>query len=193
MTSNGATTNGADRRVVTVSGRPGSGKSTVARNLAARLSYDHVSSGDFMRQMAAERGISVLELSKDAETSKVIDHEIDSRTATLGRERDGFVMDSRLAWHFIPDSIKVFLEVRPSVAARRIYGDDRTEERENVDFEATVASTAARAESEAKRYTDYYGVDYTDHTNYDLVVDTSEISVEAVVEAILEFLTEVPA
>jgi cytidylate kinase len=184
------TTTGAPsaRHIVTVSGLPGSGKSTVAKALASRLGYDHVSSGDFMRQMAAERGISVLELSRRAEDSEAIDHEIDSRTTRFGEERDGFVMDSRLAWHFIPTSIKVFLEVNPVVAAQRIYGDDRTEEQENVDFETTVANTAARAASESRRYADYYGIDYTDHGNYDLIVDTSELPVAAIVDTIADFI-----
>lgn len=174
--------------VVTVSGRPGSGKSTVAKALARRLGFDHVSSGDFMRQMASERSITVLELSHRAEGDDAIDHEIDARTARLGEERSRFVMDSRLAWHFIPHSVKVFLDVSPEVAAGRIFGDQRAEERENVDLEATIASTAARAASESKRYLDYYNVDYLDAANYDLVVDTSSLSIDEVVDHIMDYL-----
>ena len=111
--------------IITISGRPGSGKSTVARLLARRLRFDHVSAGDFMRDMAAERGISVLELSRIAEHDDAIDREIDERSRRLGEERDRFVIDARLAWHFIPDAFKVFLDVRLDVAARRIYGDRR--------------------------------------------------------------------
>jgi cytidylate kinase len=187
MTTTGAGSAGP-RPIVTVSGRPGSGKSTVAKALAARLGLDHVSSGDFMRQMAAERGVTVLELSRQAEATDLIDREIDDRTARLGRGRDGFVMDSRLAWHFIPGSVKVFLDVSPDVAAQRIFGDGRAQESENVDLDATIASTAARAASESKRYRDYYGIDYLDATNYDLVVDTSALSVEEVVDEILAYL-----
>ena len=176
--------------IVAISGRPGSGKSTVAKLLARELSLRHVSAGDFMRDMAAERGISVLELSRIAEGDDAIDREIDARSATLGETGESFVIDSRLAWYFIPSSVKVFLDVGLEVAAERIYGDRRGSERENVDLAATAQSTQARAESEALRYQAYYGIDYLDPANYDLVVDTSALDVDAVTARIVAFLRE---
>jgi cytidylate kinase len=141
-----------------------------------------------MREMAAERGISVLELSKIAEDDEEIDRAIDARSATLGGSGESLVIDSRLAWHFIPGSVKVFLDVSLEVAAERIFGDRRGSERENVDLAATMRSTQARAESEALRYRRYYGIDYLDRANYDLVVDTSLLDVAAVVDRIVGFL-----
>ena len=170
--------------IIAISGRPGSGKSTVAKALAARLGLRHVSAGDFMREMAAERGISVLELSRIAENDDSIDREIDARSAVLGDSGESFVIDSRLAWHFIVDSIKVFLDVDIDVAADRIYGDNRGSEAENIDIEATRRSTQERAASESLRYQSYYGIDYLDPANYDLVLDTSDLSVEAAVDEI---------
>ena len=170
--------------IIAISGRPGSGKSTVAKALAARLGLRHVSAGDFMREMAAERGISVLELSRIAESDDAIDREIDARSSLLGETGESFVIDSRLAWHFIEQSVKVFLDVDLDVAADRIYGDNRGSEAENVDLGATRRSTEERAASESLRYQSYYGIDYLDPTNYDLVIDTSHLSVEAAVDAI---------
>lgn len=174
--------------IITISGRPGSGKSVVASRVAEELGLDHVSAGDFMREMAAERGISILELSRAAEQRQDIDREIDARTMRLARERDNFVMDARLGWHFIPDSIKVFLEVDPAVAARRIYEAQRGSEHENVTLEDTERAIAARTESERKRYLEYYGLDYTDHGHYDLVVDTSNATIDEVVERIVDYV-----
>jgi len=174
--------------VVAISGRPGSGKSTVARLLAERLNVQHASAGDFMREMAAERGISVLELSRIAEGDDSIDHEIDARSARLGRSGVSVVIDSRLAWHFIPHAVKVFLDVSMDVAARRIFGDDRASERENVDLDATVRATMERAASESLRYEEYYGIDYLDPANYDVVVDTSNLTPAAVVTSLIEAL-----
>jgi cytidylate kinase len=174
--------------IISISGRPGSGKSAVAKLLAARLGLDHVSAGDFMREMADERGVSILALSEIAESDDAIDREIDARTARLGETRDGFVMDARLAWHFLPTSLKVFLDVRPEVAAMRIFGAGRTDETENTDFDATLRAIERRTESERQRYTGYYGIDYLDPRHFDLVVDTSDLAPDDVVEAITTFV-----
>lgn len=176
--------------IVTISGRPGSGKSAVATRVAEELDLRHVSAGDFMREMAAERDMSILELSRSAEEKDTIDREIDARTARLAEESSDFVIDARLGWHFIPDSVKVFLEVRPEVAARRVYEAQRGTERENVSLAQTRAAIESRTESERKRYLNYYGLDYTDHSHYDLVVDTSDKTVDEVVGAVLEYVSQ---
>ncbi len=175
--------------IITISGRPGSGKSAVAIEVARALGYRHVSAGDFMREMAEERGMSILELSRSAEEADSIDREIDARTVRLGETGGDFVMDARLGWHFLPNSFKVFLEVRPEVAAQRIYGAKRNKEHENVGLDETRKAIEARTESEARRYWEYYGIDYAEHSQYDLVIDTSELSIQEVVEAVLERLS----
>lgn len=130
--------------------------------------------------------MSILELSRSAETRGDIDREIDARTVRLGQVHDDFVMDARLGWHFLPHSFKVFLEVRPEVAAQRIYEANRGSEHENVDLAATQEAIERRTASEVKRYRDYYGVDYGNHEQYDLVVDTSGLTIEEVVDVIIE-------
>ncbi len=143
-----------------------------------------------MREMAAERDMSILELSRSAEERDVIDREIDARTARLAEESSDFVIDARLGWHFVPESVRVFLEVRPEVAAQRVYEAQRGSEHENVDLAQTRRAIESRTESERKRYLNYYDLDYTDHSHYDLVVDTSEKTVDDVVAAILEHVSQ---
>jgi predicted cytidylate kinase len=171
--------------IITISGRPGSGKSVVASRVAGELGFRHVSAGDFMREMAAERGITILELSRTAESREDIDREIDARTVRMAEESDDFVIDARLGWHFIPKSFKVFLDVEPSVAAQRVYRAGRGSERENVTLADTEWAIQQRTESERKRYLEYYGLDYTDHDHFDLVIDTSDVTIDEVVAEIL--------
>lgn len=175
--------------IITISGRPGSGKSVVASRVADALGISHMSAGDFMRELAAERGISILELSRLAEQDDAIDAEIDGRTRRLADSGVDFVLDARLGWHFIPESFKVFLDVRPEVAARRIYGAQRGTETENIDLETTRAAVESRTRSESARYQEYYGLDYTDPSHFDMTVDTSNLTVEQVVERVLSQLT----
>jgi cytidylate kinase len=175
--------------ILSISGKPGSGKSTVAKSLASHLAMDHVSAGDFMRQMAVERGISVLELSAIAEVDDgAIDREIDDRSRKLGEEKDHFVIDARLAWFFIPRSVKVFLDVSIDVATERIFGDRRGTEVENIDLASTRTAVQLRLDSETLRYREYYGIDWLDPAHFDLVVDTSGLSVDEVVAVVAAYL-----
>jgi len=171
--------------IITVSGKPGSGKSTIGKLLAARLGFRHVSAGDFMRQLADERGLTVLQLSEIAETDPAIDRAIDERSSRFGESDSDLVIDARLAWYFIPHALKVFLDVSLDVAAKRIYAAGRAAERENIDLEATRRNIEARTRSESSRYLSYYDVNYLDVSHYDLVVDTSERDVDEVVTAIV--------
>ncbi len=171
--------------IITISGIAGSGKSTVAKLLAKRLGYKHYSIGDLMRKIAKERGISLLELSKLAETDKCIDEELDKKQIELGKTEDNFVIDSRLGFHFIPKSIKVFLEVDISEAAKRILKEKREHETYK-DVKESIEQIKRRMESEDKRYRKYYNVDYRKRENYDIIIDTTSLTPEEVVDEILK-------
>ncbi len=170
--------------IITISGIAGSGKSTVAKLLAKRLNYKHYSIGDFMREIAKERNLSLLELSKLAENDKTIDKELDKKQVELAKE-DNFVIDSRLGFHFIKDSIKVFLEVNLNEAAKRILKEKREHEQYK-DIQESIEKIKTRINSEDRRYKDYYGIHYHDKDNYDIVIDTTEQKPEEIVEKILK-------
>lgn len=174
--------------IITISGKIGSGKSTVAKALAKKLNLRHFSTGDVMRKIAEEKGLTPIELNRLAEKDSSFDRMIDSKTKEFGKKEDDFVMDSRLAFHFIPDSIKVFLDVSLDVAAKRIFSQKRAEETENISLSATREKIREREASELKRYMQMYGLDYTDKSNFDLVVDTSKLDVDEIVAKIIDFL-----
>lgn len=174
--------------IISISGKPGSGKSTVAKTLAKKLNLKHFSGGDFMRQMAKERSISLLELSKIAEKDRSVDEEIDKQTIELGKKENDFVIDSRTAWHFIPRSIKIFLDVGLAEGAKRIFNDLRPEEKENTTIEHIRANIVRREASEQQRYKKYYNIDSFNKKNYDLVIDTTNLTPDQVVNKITEFV-----
>ena len=177
---------------VTISGVPGSGKSTVAKLVAGEFGFRHFSAGDFMREIAAKRRLSLLEISKAAEKDRSIDEELDRRTAEIGRKQDDFVMDSRLAYHFIPASFKVFLTVDDKEAARRIFQDirgrkaGRKVEKESTSLASTLANIRKRKKSEQRRYMKYYKLDPYDVGQYDFVIDTTKSTPEKVSRKIIE-------
>ena len=161
----------------------------MAKLLAERLGLVHRSSGDFMRAMAAERGISVLALSAKAENdSGAIDRAIDEQTKLFDSASEGFVMDSRLGWYFVPCSTKVFLDVDLEVAAFRVFSERRGIEIENIDLSATIDAMEKRLDSESNRYSSYYGINWLDLDHYDLVIDTSLLDIDVVVDEIIAFV-----
>ena len=72
-----------------------------------------------MRKIAIDMGITLNELSKIAETDSSIDISIDNEVKKAG-EMSQVVIDSRLAFHWIPESFKIYLELEPKVAKERI-------------------------------------------------------------------------
>lgn len=171
--------------IITISGVPGSGKSTVARVVAGKMNLKHISVGDILREIARSRGMTILEISKLAEEDRKIDEELDRRQKALSR-MDNLVVDSRLGFHFIPNSFKVFLDASPEEAGRRIFSAGRHMEKENITLEKTIENCKRRKRSEKIRYKKYYQVDPFEKSNYDLVVDTTSCSPEEVAERIIE-------
>ena len=173
---------------ITISGKAGSGKSTVAKLLSEKLDLKHYSIGDLMRAIADERELNLLELNKIAEKDKSIDFELDSRLKELGKAKDNFVVDGRLTAFFIPNAeVRVFLDADDKVRAQRILKDKRQQEKSK-NLKEAISSIKKREESEKKRYKKYYGVDYLDKKLYNHVIDTTKLTPDKVVEKIIKFV-----
>lgn len=173
---------------ITITGNLGSGKSTISKMLSKELNLKRLGIGDFMGEIALERGLSLMELSKVAEKDPEIDTILDDKQISFGKNNDNFIFDSRLGWHFIPDSFKIFLKCDLDIAAVRIFNDKRDDEKENTTLDNTKRQMILRVESERKRYKEYYGVNPFIDSNYDFIVDTSNISPQKVLEIILHEL-----
>lgn len=177
------------KHIITITGKPGSGKSTTSKAVAVELSYRHFSSGDLFRSIGNERGINVLQANLSGEHDSSIDHLVDQRLRDIGAEEDNMVIDSRTAWHWMPFSFRVYLDLDLLTAAERIILSTdlarlETEHIPNDPKEYTVA-LQQRLDSEARRYKKLYDVNPYDIGNYDLVVDTKINSTEQTVALVL--------
>ena len=163
---------------ITITGKLGSGKSTVAKKLVELYGFEIFSTGAILRAAAAERGMDVLELNKELsaklDSDRSMDDLIDNTTIRVASERkdDKLIFDSRMAWHFVPDSFKVFVTVEPMVAAERVMKDPRPGEPAE-DVNELCAELVERSKVEQARFVYLYGVDYYDYNNFNLVVDSS--------------------
>ncbi|MFC1691785.1 (d)CMP kinase [Nanoarchaeota archaeon] len=175
--------------IITISGTAGSGKSTIAKMLCEKLELKHYSIGDLRRKMAEERGMDIYEFNKLGEKEAFTDKEADDYQTELGKKEDGFVIDGRLSFHFIPHSKKIFLDADLKTRAERIMKDSR--EKESFDsVESAMAKLEEREESDKKRYKQYYDLDPFDKSLYDIVIDTSKLTPEQIVDEILGKIEE---
>jgi cytidylate kinase len=155
--------------LLTVSGPPGGGKSTTAAYLADHFDLEHVSGGDIFRELAAENGMSLAEFNELAESDDQIDRDLDHRLYETARERDGLVLESRLSGWLAADhaDFRFWLDAPLEVRAERVAA------REDKPVGVAQEETREREASEALRYEEYYGIDITNVSIYDLVVNTA--------------------
>ncbi len=168
--------------LITISGTPGSGKTTVARLLARRLGVPHVYAGDLFRREAEERHLSLAEFTALAEKDHSIDRALDQKMAAHAR-RGGVVLEGRLAGFIARQegvrALKVWLDADENVRAQRVAA------RDGGNWQRLLEQNRSRQESDARRYRDIYGFDLSDTSIYDLVLATDNRSPDAVAEKIL--------
>jgi len=173
--------------IITIAGSLGSGKSSTAKAVASALGFRHFSSGDLFRQLAVERGESIEAMNISAEVQRDIDLKVDSLLQEMYRADEKLVIDSRMAWHWMPLSFKVFLVVDPDTAAERIFSHLQEEGRMSEDatsVQEVRKSIDRRFASEQKRYAALYGVNATDPLNFDLVINTKHNDLKTVTEIV---------
>lgn len=168
---------------ITVTGDPGSGKSTFARTVAERTSYELITTGNIFRRLAAEMGISVTALNELAETQAEIDRRVDDYLLSLNDLPGNLVLDSRMGWHFVKDTLKVRLTVDLDVAVSRIFSDTAELRETFPDMDTAMQEVERRRASEIMRYKKLYGVDIGDPANFDLVINTSRKAPKDVTKA----------
>ncbi|MBM5789738.1 hypothetical protein FJZ23_01460 [Candidatus Parcubacteria bacterium] len=180
--------------ILTLTGLPGAGKSTIAKLLSERLQIPWYSMGDLRGKLARERGLSIDELNALGETEAFTDKDVDAYQTKLGKEQDNFIVDGRLSWHFIPHSFKIFLDINEDEAARRIFSAAkqglRKDEKPYGSVEEVKKRVKSRIASDQKRYQKYYGLTYLDRRHYHLVIDTTDLTPAQIVERVLDRLTK---
>lgn len=173
--------------LISITGKLGSGKSTICNLLKDRYGFEIYSTGAFQREVARKMGITTLELNKRLREDPSLDYVIDDAVKQLSIERaqDKLIFDSRMAWHFAQKSFKIFLTIEPCEAARRVMLNQRGCEEFYADENEACEKLIERSQVEQARFMQIYGVDYYDFNNFDLIVDTTRRTPEEILEIIM--------
>lgn len=172
--------------IITISGFPGAGKTSVGKELAEKLNYTFYSMGDLRGELAIKKGLTIDQLNKLGETQSWTDKDIDNYQKELGKTQDNLIFEGRLSFHFIPNSLKILLKVNPRVGAERIFNDPRPDEEEKQSVEQVQKQLEKRIKSDKERYQKYYQIDCYNEEQYDLIIDTTNLPIQQIVEDIFK-------
>jgi len=166
--------------IITISGPPGSGTSTLSKMLSARLNMELISIGDIFRKMAEERCMSLEEFGLLAKCNEDVDRKLDEEQKKIAGEKDNIILEGRLSGFLVDAHLKVWLKAPVEVRAERIA------QREGKSASKAMAETTEREQCERERYLKYYNIDINDLSVYDLVIDSSKWKPEEISEIVIK-------
>lgn len=172
--------------IISITGDLGSGKSTVAKKMCEKLGFEYFSTGRIQRKIAEERGVDTLQLNQLCGSDKSVDDLIDGRLRQMNVDgTTDIVLDSRLAWFFVGKSFKVYLTALHTVAADRVFHDDKRVGEPVGNQMEVLNNLLERQRMENERFKDFYNADCFNLDNFDIVVDSSKSSVEEIADLII--------
>ncbi|MBT3284157.1 AAA family ATPase [Candidatus Bathyarchaeota archaeon] len=159
--------------VITLAGHHGSGRTTNAKGLANSLGLRYISTGMLFRERAEALGVSLEEMNRLASNDREFDNWLDNRTKEESRKR-GIVIDASLsAWMAEDPDLRVYVTCPFEIRVKRMA------DREGREYDEVEQETRAREALEQTRYQEYYDVDISDLSIYDVILNTGIFSIEA--------------
>jgi CMP/dCMP kinase len=187
--------------IITIAGTAGSGKSTIAKALTKNLNAKRIYVGKIRRDLARKKGMTIEELNIYAKTHPETDVDVDKLAATKAKKLQlqghNVIVEGRVQFHFLPNSIKLYVKADPSEAAKRIFKETKNIVAKNNRNEASYKTVKEleqqiklRTIDDTKRFQQYYKIDDTDPSNYDFILDTTKITAKTAIGKILQFINQ---
>lgn len=176
-----------NKHIISLAGDLASGKGTVSLLLKEDLGYTIYRNGDYVRALAKEKNMSITEFNIYLESHPQIDIQIEKSAAEYAKNNDNLIIDARLGWYAVPHSFKVYLKVDIDVSAKRAFNDPKRKATESFNtIEEQRQDIIKRYNLENERYFKLYGIRKDDMSNYDLVIDTTNMTAKETSDKIKE-------
>lgn len=175
------------KNIISISGELASGKGTVSKILMKELNYGIYRNGEYARKLAKDMGLDITGFNIYVEKHPEIDIQIEKSASEYAQTHDNFIIDARLGWYAVPESFKVYLKVDIDISAKRAFYDESRKSTERFEtLEEQKKDIQKRYDLENQRYWNLYKIRREDMSNYDLVIDTTNLKPEEVAEQIKE-------
>lgn len=174
--------------IITITGKPCSGKSTIAKLLAEQYDFKRIGVGEMFKEEAKRLGVSSEEFNKMCLSDPSFDYKLDQQSAILGEKLEGqkYIFDSRLAWHFVPKSFKVFVDIDEEEMVKRLVNSDRQGKEKYSTITEAKITLKNRQNLEIERYKKIYNIDLSDLNNFDFVIDSTNKTPQQLTDEIWE-------
>jgi len=163
--------------IITITGLPGSGKTSVAKELAKHLHIKYYSMGNIFRKLAKKEHLLLINLMK----KKNILWLMDKKQKLIARNHKDAIIDSRLGAYLIKNAkYKIYLYASLRKRAARVVKRDKKTHKE------AVNDILSRERKEISYYKKHYNVDYRDKKLYDIILNTEHLTVNQTTREILK-------
>lgn len=176
--------------IISIGGSPGSGKTVVAQEISKQLGFEVIDIGGLRRIAAKERGMTLEAFNTwseqhPSEGDEYFDNFVKSQIA----KKEDCIVVGRLGYFLFPKSLKIYLAVSLDEGARRIFMQKQSVNTRNESVVLSIDDqkriVKERMASDSLRYYNLYNTDCYDTTNFDVVIDTTNLKIEESIQAVL--------
>lgn len=171
--------------IITITGKPCTGKSTLAEIFENKYNFERICAGQIFKKEAKNLGIDILDFIKSKDIYK-IDEKVDNYLKQIYNTRlnDDIIIESRTSWSFMPEAFNVFVDLPEEIMADRLFNSDRHESEKGISIHHAKQKVSERYKSDVERYKKLYNIDCDDLSNYDFVIDNSNLTPEQTADEI---------
>ena len=160
---------------IAISGQSGCGNTTATNNVATQLHLDKVNYT--FRDLAKDLEMSFDDVHRGAEENPIFDYLTDLTLIRSALRNQKLVIGTRLAAWMMDADLRIWLHASLEERARRI---SFRELEKGSRYEEVLYKTLKRDQSNRKRYIMLYGIDIEDHSDFDISINTQQITAEQV-------------